>query len=398
MNLFTLGLKALWRERTLLLFTSTGLAAVLGPLLLLYGFKFGVIAALLTALRDDPTNREIVFRGNYPLAQSDIDKYRALPQVAFVAPATRAISARIEITGPAPDPQTTISAIVPSGAGDPLLPAGMKLKDDEIALAAPLAERLKAKTGDVVKGRNTRQSDNGSEAIEFEFKVAHVIDRRFATGSRAYVSTEVLFQLEDFLDGYEVPSRGVAGKPIGERVGAVQSMRMYARTIEEVPDLDRTLSAGGFNIFSKADDVAGILGLNRSLEAVFGLIAGIGSFGYAVSLAASLLGNIAHQRKLLSLIRLMGAPRYALLLFPLAQGLTVASVGFALSSGLFFAVSWFANTRFAAYVPLQTDVCRLSPEHFAMAMGGTLAIVGTVVLWVGRTLLTVSPAEVLHAE
>ena len=88
MSLFLLGLKALWRQRTLLLFTSAGLAAVLGPLLLLYGFKFGVIAALLAALRDDPTNREIVLRGNYVVHPADIEKYRTWPEVAFVQPAT----------------------------------------------------------------------------------------------------------------------------------------------------------------------------------------------------------------------------------------------------------------------------------------------------------------------
>src|SRR5258708_17225864 len=104
MNLFVLGLKALWRQRTLLLLTSTGLAAVLGPLLLLYGFKFGVIAALLAALRDDPTNREIVLRGNYVLHQADIEKYRSWPEVAFVAPATRTIAARIELVGPGASP------------------------------------------------------------------------------------------------------------------------------------------------------------------------------------------------------------------------------------------------------------------------------------------------------
>lgn len=398
MNLFSLGLKALWRQRTLLLFTSTGLAAVLGPLLLLYGFKFGVIAALLAALRDDPTNREIVLRGNYVLQQSDIEKYRSWPEVAFVVPATRTIAARIELTGPGPEPASAGSGVLPSGPGDPLLPAGMVLQPGQIALSGALAGRLKAKVGDHVTGRNRRTTDRGPEEITFDFTVVHIVDRRFATGDRAYVPVDTLFKLEAFLDGYEVPDHNVAGKPLAGRADTPENVRMYARSIEDVPVLDRRLAAAGFNVYSKADDVAGILGLNRSLDAVFALIAGIGSLGYGVSLAASLLGSIAQQRKLLSLIRLMGAGRRALLLFPLSQGLAIAGAGFVLSTLLFFVVAWVANTRFAAFLPINADVCRLGFEHFVAALLATLAIVGAVVAWVGRTLLSVSPAEVLHAE
>lgn len=398
MSLFWLGLKALTRERTLLLFTSTGLAAVLGPLLLLYGFKFGVIAALLTAMREDPTNREIGLKGNYTLLAADIEKYRAFPGMEFLVPNTRVFSGLVELVGPGERPPTTQASLMSSAPGDPLLPRGMEIKDDEIALSSELAEKLRVKVGDHVKGRNHRTFDNTSEDIIFEFTVKHVVDQHFTTGDRAYVTLPVLLQVEAFLEGYEVPELKIEGKPIGERTQAFASMRMYARTIEGVPELDKLLTDAGLSVFSKAREVAGILQLNKSLDAVFGLIAAIGSVGYAVSLTASLLGNLAHQRKLLSLIRLMGAGRGSLLLFPLAQGLAVALLGFGLSVCLFEGVAWLANQRFAAQMPIGGEVCRLDHEHFLAALGGTLAIVGLVIAWVGRTLLTVTPAEVLHAE
>lgn len=398
MTLFFLGLKALWRERMLLLFTSAGLAAVLGPLLLLYGFKFGIIAALLTSLRDDPANREIVLRGNYSLTAADIERYRGFPEVAFAAPMTRSIAARMEFVGPGAEPAIADSGVFPSAAGDPLLPSGTVLQSGEVALSAALADRLRLKAGDRVKARNHRTMSQGPEEIEFDFTVTHVVDRRLARGDRAYVTVEVLFMLEAFLDGYAIPARDLSGKPADSRVEAAANVRLYARSIEEVPALDRRFATMGILVFSKADEVAGILGLNRSLAAVFGLIAGIGSLGYAVSLAASLLGNIAQQRKLLSLIRLMGAGRYALLSFPLAQGLAISISGFAMAAALFAAVSAAANSWFAGHFLAGSDVCRLGPEHFAVAMLATLAIVGSVVVWIGRTLLSVSPAEVLHAE
>ncbi len=398
MNLFLLGFKTLWRERTLLLFTSTGLAAVLAPLLLLYGFKFGVIGALLAALRDDPTNREIVLRGNYVLTKDDVAKFRAMPEVAFVVPASRSIAARLELTGPGEQPASLGSGVLPSALGDPLLPPGMDLKPDQIALSGGLAGRLHAKVGDHVRGSNQRSGDSGPEEITFDFVVAHVVEPRFATGDRAYVNVEVLFQLEAFLDGYAVPGRVATGKPPAARADTFENVRMYARAIEDVPALAGRLAGAGFNIYSRADDVAGILGLNRSLVAVFALIAGLGSVGYAVSLSASLLGSIVQQRKVLSLIRLMGARRSSLLLFPLAQGLAIAGAGLVMSTILFFAVASVANARFGAYVPLGADVCRLGIQHFAAAIIGTLAIVVAVIAWISRTLLSVMPAEVLHAE
>jgi putative ABC transport system permease protein len=278
-SLFALGLKALWRERSQLLFTSTGLAAVLGPLLLLYGFKFGVIAGLLTALREDPTNREVLLRGNHVLTAADIERYRGFPEVTFVLPASRTIAARMELVTPGPNPVVAGCTLVPSGAGDPLLPAGMVIESDQVALSASLAERLRVKAGDRIDGRNRRNGEHGSEQIEIEFTVVHVIDRRFAVGDRAYVSVDTVFRLEAFLDGYGLPDRGIAGKPISERPDVAENVRMYARSIEDVPALDKRLAALGFSVHSKADDVAGILGLNRSLAAVFGLIAALGSIG-----------------------------------------------------------------------------------------------------------------------
>ncbi|MGE5151650.1 MAG: hypothetical protein ACM3II_16140 [Rhodospirillaceae bacterium] len=398
MNLFLLGLKALWRERNLLVLTSTGLAAILGPLLLLYGFKFGVIAGLLSALRDDPGNREIVLRGNYVLHGSDIERYRGMPEVAFVQPASRTIAARMEFVGPEPGHAVAAGSLLPTAAGDPLLPPGMAVGPGQMALSSSLAERLHAKAGDHIKGYNRRMGERGSEQIDFEFVVVHVVDRRYATGDRAYVIPDMLFALEAFLDGYELPERGISGKPAAERQRVAENVRMYARSIEDVPALDARLSAAGYMVYSKADEVAGILNLNHGLAAAFTFIAAIGSVGYAVSLATGLLGNIAQQRKFLSLVRLMGAPRHGLLLFPLAQGLAIAAAGFLLSVALFAVVAHLANLHFARYLPSGTPICQLAPEHYMLALAGTLVVVGAVVGWVGRTLFGVTPAEVLHAE
>ena len=85
MRIARIALLALVRERVMLLFTVVGLAAALGPLLILYGLKFGVISGLLDVLRKDPRNREIIFRGNYSLEAKSLDQLRSLAGAEFVS-------------------------------------------------------------------------------------------------------------------------------------------------------------------------------------------------------------------------------------------------------------------------------------------------------------------------
>jgi putative ABC transport system permease protein len=396
MNIFVLGFRSLWRQPTMLWFAAAGLTAVLAPLLLLYGFKFGVITALLSALREQPANREIVLSGNYVLQPQDIERLRALPEVAFVVPATRTIAARVELVRPGPNGVAVGSGLTPSGPGDPVLPAGAVLERGQIALSASLAQRLGVGRGDRVEARNQRVSDSGRDTFSLDLTVAYVVDRQLVPGDKAYVPTAVLFELEAFLDGYEVPSLGLPGMPLAKRVERAENVRLYARSIEDVPELDRRLSASNYLVYSKAAEVAGILGLNRSLDTMFTLIAAIGSIGYGVSLAANLLGSILQQRKLLSLIRLMGGSRRGLMLFPLAQGATICALGVALASLLFFLVAAVANARFADYLPPGVPVCRLDAVHFLAALLATAAIVAGVVAAVARVVLAVSPGEVLY--
>ena len=55
-----LALADIWHERVLFLCSALGCAAVLAPLILLFGLRQGVVAGLRAELLEDPRAREVV--------------------------------------------------------------------------------------------------------------------------------------------------------------------------------------------------------------------------------------------------------------------------------------------------------------------------------------------------
>jgi hypothetical protein len=91
-----LACKDYWREFLLSACAVLGLAAVLTPLLVLYGVKFGVVQTLTERLRNDPRNLEIspVISGRF--TQDYLTRLAQHPDVAFVLPRTRSIAATMQ--------------------------------------------------------------------------------------------------------------------------------------------------------------------------------------------------------------------------------------------------------------------------------------------------------------
>ncbi len=396
--IFWLGWKAVWRERILLIFCGAALAAVLGPLLLIYGFKFGLISALLGELESNATTRQIVLQGDYSLVPAKIAEFGKLPHVAFVEPVSRTLAARLELQQAGKQDSGVTASLSPTGPADPLLPANIAIGTDEVALSFSLAERLQVKAGDEVRGMKHRNGANGEEEFVANLQVKYVIPRGLSIGDIAYMPPAFLEQVEQFSDGYEVPALRLPGKPAASRVTTYANIRLYASTIDDVKGVVKDLEGLGYNVSSRADEVEQVIGLNRSLAAVFTLVAAVGAVGYAVSLAASLAAAIAQKRKLLSLLRLMGARKYALLFFPLAQGLAIATVGFLMAAGVYWMVASVANQRFAGALPGQKDICHLTIGHFAFAAAATGLMVLLVIGLVSRPLTNLAPAQVLHED
>lgn len=156
-----MALRDYWHERALSLCAVLALATVLAPLLILFGVRNGVISNLQERLLQDPRNLEIVPVGSGKYGKDFFEELRKRPDVGYVVPQTRAIAATIgllpasEKKGGLPPNPVNVS-LIPSGAGDPLtrrFAGNAALKDDEIILTAPAADKLGARAGTILSGR-----------------------------------------------------------------------------------------------------------------------------------------------------------------------------------------------------------------------------------------------------
>ena len=73
------------------------LAAVLAPMMILFGLKFGIVSSMVYELVENPANREIRAIGSGRYDQQWIETYRDRGDVEFIVPKTRALAASIQL-------------------------------------------------------------------------------------------------------------------------------------------------------------------------------------------------------------------------------------------------------------------------------------------------------------
>ena len=71
-----------------------------------------------------------------------------------------------------------------------------------------------------------------------------------------------------------------------------------------MPETETAAASQGVEISTRAEEIAGLIGLDRNLALLFSTIAALGGAGYLVSLALSLWANVARKRRDLALLRL----------------------------------------------------------------------------------------------
>ena len=163
-----------------------GLAAVLTPLLVLYGVKFGVVQTLTERLRNDPRNLEIspVISGKY--TPEYLAQLAAHPDVAFVLPRTRSIAATMDLSSNETDSRAQlVASLEPTAAGDPLLlrfgaaapsmPQNPASEAIGVTLSASAAEKLHVKQGDTLNGKVERRFQGKVQTARVALRVAAVL-------------------------------------------------------------------------------------------------------------------------------------------------------------------------------------------------------------------------------
>ena len=315
------------------------LAAVLGPMMVLFGLKFGIVGAMVDQLIEDPRNREIrpVSSGRYD--HGWLENVRARSDVAFLVPRTRSIAATIEL-GSEGSSRNVRAELIPSDQGDPLLSLQGELPEGvtRIVLSRSTAKKLQVEAGDTLDGSLARQYRGHKERVHLPLTVAAVAPARAFSRDGAFVSVSLLEALEDFRDGRAVPRMGWEG----DRENSTRTypgFRLYARSIYDVAGLRDAFADLGVDVHTHAADIELVQRMNRNLTAIYWVIAVIGLFGFSLSLGANLWANVDRKRKELSVLRLVGFRTMDIAWFPMVQALYTAILGWALAVGLYQVVA-----------------------------------------------------------
>jgi len=369
------------------------LAAVLGPMLVLFGLKFGIVGAMVDQLIDDPRNREVRPVGSGRYDHAWLERVRVRPEVAFLVPRTRSIAATIELSSQQASRIVSVELIA-SDSGDPLLLPNGPLPEgtSQVVLSRSAAEKLNVAAGDTLDGSLARRFRGQQERVHLPLSVAAIAPARAFARDGAFVSVTLLEALEDFRDGRAVPVLGWEGEP-ADADRTYPGFRLYARSIYDVAGLRDAFARLNVDVHTRTAEIELVQRMDRNLTAIYWAIAVIGLVGFSLSLGASLWANVDRKRKELSVLRLVGFRTADIVWFPMVQALFTAVLGWVLAVTIYQATAWVINDMMAAQLETGQQVCRLLPWHYAIALALTCTAAVLAAGLAGLRSARVEPSE-----
>ncbi len=323
-------------EARLSLCAIFALAAVITPLLVLFGLKYGLVSTLTERLERAPSVREIIPVGGARYRAEDIAALAARADVAFAVPRTRQIAATADLSG---------------GHG--------------------AAEKLGAQPGERIVARIGRRMDGQAQSQRLELDVLAVLPQERFARDALFAPLALLEAAEDYRDGRAVAAYGWPGKA-GEtpRARIYPGFRLYARDLDAVEGLRRHFVASGVEVATQAEAIAQVRSLSRNLGLVFWIVAALAIGGAFAAIAASSLAAVERKRRALAVLRLLGFPTAALVGFVMLLALFSAVFGLFLAGLLYAATAGALNHLFDNQSG--EFVCRLLPSHYLTALLATL--------------------------
>lgn len=343
------------------------LVAVIAPLLVLFGLKFGLVSSLTERLETDPSTREIIPLGGGRFNAAFIEQLAQRSDVAFAVPRTRQIAATAQVG-------TLTLEMLPTAPGDPLLvglamPRGL----DQIVLSHTAAEKLAARPGDWLETHFARQVAGRVEAQRTRLQVVAVLPLEAFARDGLFADLGLLEAAEDYRDGRAVPALGWEGEAVGATEQRVYpAFRLYARSLADVEPLRVFFAGQNLLVSTQANTIAQVQSLSRNLSIVFWIIAGLALAGAFAAIFAGALAAVARKRRELSVLRLLGFSTAGLLLFVVLQALYSAGVAAVLSAGLYGVAEAGLNKLFVQ-VPGEY-ASHLLARHYGLALVAILGV------------------------
>jgi putative ABC transport system permease protein len=372
------------------------LAAVLGPMLVLFGLKFGIVGNMLDELIQNPENREIRPIGSGRFDRPWFDTMQKRGDVAFIVPRTRSIAATVELNSQQSN-RIVRAELIPSGRGDPLLSSGQALPDGtkSLVLSSQAADKLNVSAGDMVDGSITRRYAGRKQRVHLPLQVAAIAPNAAFARDGAFADIRLVEAFEDYRDGRAVPALGWAGMASDE-ARTYPGFRLYAKSIYDVADLSTDLTNQGVDLRTKAADIELVMRMDRNLSAIYWAIAIIGLVGFSLSLGASLWANVDRKRKDLSVLRLVGFRTGDIVWFPVTQAFYTAILGWLMAVGIFHGAAYVINDMLAGQLSDGQQVCVLLPEHFILALGLTVGAAVVAAALAGWRSARIEPSDGLR--
>jgi putative ABC transport system permease protein len=407
-----LSLRLAWRdychEWLLSLCSILALLAVLAPLMVLGGVRFGIISSLTNNLRNDPRNLEIIPAGSGHYAPAWFAQMAARDDVAFIIPQTRSIAAVVELYSPLSH-QSQIAELIPSAPGDPLLqrwditPPHWEIKAGEEERPVPLvltdmaARRLGLTAGAELQGSVERVYQDQRERVSLPLLVSAVLPAEAQQKIAAYVPLDLLIALEDYRDGWEVADLHWSGRPKPQQDQLFATFRLYAADLDAVRPLSNYLvEKEGIQTTTRAAEIEMVRNLDHSFMVIFWLIAGAGAFGFVASVLSSALSGDRRKSRSLAVLRLMGFPARLTFMFPVWQSTLTGILGYGLSCLLYSLLAYAINSLFAEALPSGQKICLLLPQHFVWAGLFTVGLCAAASLGAASQAAAVDPAEAIR--
>jgi putative ABC transport system permease protein len=374
-------------------------AAILTPLLVLFGLKNGIIFELIEALRSDPVARELRPLGQGEHAQSFFRELRAKPETGFLIEDTRFLAASLLVRNTQDRKLLPMDvSMVPTANGDPLWPSAPVWQGEtvEVVLSRPLAERLKAGVSTELSGRVGRIVDQKHEAVRVGIRVVGVLSADMTSRMMMLTPLDFLLATEAYREGFAVPRLGVEGVNSrgGERTYA--SFRLYAKRLEGVETLREWLSKRGINSKTSLDKIQLIRTLDDALTKLFWLIATFSIAGYVLTVAAQSSLTVIRKTRDLGVLKLLGFSGRTLALFPLVQSVITSFVGSTISIVVYFATEELVNAL-VDRLNIAPGVTSYLPISYAVtAVLLTVGVCGIVAIIGGAHASRVEPAQGLR--
>lgn len=398
-TIIRLSLKDYFHERLLSVCAVLGLAAVLAPLLLLFGVKSGIINTMADRLIEDPRNREVTPIGSGRYGEDWFSMAAKRPGVAFVIPQTRSIAASMVLyNGEGKKPHSVVVDLIPTGEGDPLLEKWGRVPKNEtsVALSNTAARKLNVAAGQEVIGRVGRAVAGIKEQVTIRLKVAAVLPIEAFPREAAFVRLGLLEATEDYRDGRGSEAFGWPGqaRPPGPR--EYPSFRLYARSIYDVATLRDMFFEQGLEVYAKVEEIEVVQSLDRSFTLIFRLIAIVAVFGYFASMASNVLASVNRKSRHLGVTRLIGFSTGSIVWFPIVQSLATSILGTFMAIFFYLVVEVLINRLFSQYLSAGEYVCRLSLGHLTVALGFTVAMSIMASAYAAFRVAKIEPSEVIR--